>query len=155
MTAPTTNLADRIAANKADKSTQSAAKDSAQISAATQADARNAPATATRVFYGELPPAVSYLTAAGTPVYFYNGYHVTENSEVVEFCNALPNIKDITDQVNIQDVPRPEQRTRQRNWAGTAERTSITPGELLNRVVRVQSTAQLPQAAASNSGVVV
>jgi hypothetical protein len=106
-----------------------------------------------RIFYGELPPAISYLTATAKPIFFYQGYHVSEDPEVIEYCKTLRGVADVTDQIDVANVPQPALRTRSRNWAST-EKTSMTPGELLSRAVRVASTSDLGgNSAASNSTV--
>jgi hypothetical protein len=106
-----------------------------------------------RIFWGELPPAVTYLTSTAKPAFFYNGYLVTSDKEVIAMCNELQGIKDVTAEVDISKVPRPGLRTRTREWASSAS-TVMTPGELLARAVRVQSTADLGgNSEASNSTV--
>jgi hypothetical protein len=155
MTAPTLTLAERLAAAKATNTSQAntAASNAANVANTTAAKVATATPSATKVFFAELPPAISYLTPTGKPVFFYQGYHVTEDKEVIDFCATLGNVQDVTDQVNLDSVPRPEARSRQRSWA-SAERTMITPGELLSRAVRVASTADLGgNTAASNSGI--
>lgn len=153
-----TNLNSSLAARLASATkTQQQENNTAEFNAKTIANnavsaEASANPVATRVFYGEFPPAISYLTPSGKPVFFYQGHHVTEDSEVIAFCATIAGVSDVTDQVELARVPRPELRTRQRNWA-SAERTTITPGELLSRAARVQSTADLPQAASSNSTV--
>ena len=44
------------------------------------------------ILYGEMPPAVSYLTEKGKTVFFYKGYHVATDPEVVEYCKTIPGI---------------------------------------------------------------
>jgi hypothetical protein len=159
MTSPTQSIADKIAAAKA------AAKAAAQRpSAASQLQAEVAAKRAEEqapqvsgdgehIFYGELPPAVSYMTPRAKAVFFCQGYHVTNDPEVIDFCRALEGVEEVTGRISLADVPQPSARSRQRSWA-SAERTSITPGELLARAVRVQSTADLGgNSAASNSTV--
>lgn len=101
-----------------------------------------------RVFYGEFPETVSYLTPLGTPVHFYRGFHITTSKEVAEFCNELPGVQEITGSIKIEEVPTPPVRNRQRMWAA-AEKTEITPAELLQRVV---SSRDITTAAPSNGG---
>lgn len=152
MTAPL-SLSERLAQAKSSQQAQTNAKSSVEAVVANQQASAEAVTTADRVFYGELPIAVSYLTNSGKVVHFYEGYCVTDDSEVAEYCEKLKEVREVTGEVKLEDVPRPPMRSRMRNWAGTAEKTVMTPGELLARAVRVQSTAELPQAAASNSGI--
>lgn len=102
---------------------------------------------AQRVFFGELPIAISFMTPTGKPVHFYKGYHVTSDKEVIAFCEELEQVQDVTSKVKVADVPVPEARSRARSWA-SASRTEITPAELLQRVV---SSKDISTAAPSNS----
>jgi len=155
MTAPTQTIAEKIAAAKqaATQPSPTATLEAEIQAAKEEAQAVKESPDGEHIFYGELPPAVSYLTPRATPVFFYQGYHVTNNPEVVEFCKTLAGVEEVTGRIALADVPQPGLRSRQRTWA-SAERTTITPGELLARAVRVQSTADLGgNSAASNSSV--
>jgi hypothetical protein len=156
MIAPTLTLAERLAAAKSASTKQANAQASNAVATANAAAATIASATPseTKVFFAELPPAISYLTPTGKAVFFYQGFHVTDDKEVIDFCATLGNVQDVTATVSLDEVPRPEARSRQRNWASNVERTMITPAELLSRAVRVTSTADLGgNSAASNSGI--
>lgn len=99
------------------------------------------------ILYGEMPPAVSYLTEKGKTVFFYKGYHVATDPEVVEYCKTIPGIRDVTSEVKLEDVPKPESRTRNRNWE-SGGRSTVTPQDLLR--IAVANSKQIP-AAESNS----
>ena len=140
MTEQTISLAERLAKAKAEK--EAAQKPQVEQAAPTH-----------HIFYADLPQAISYMTPTAKPVFFYEGYHMTSDPEIAAFCATIPGVIDVTDRVAPEEVPKPASRTRQRSWA-SAERTSITPGELLARAVRVASTADLGgNSAASNSSV--
>lgn len=104
-----------------------------------------------RVFYGELPPSVSFLTEKGKAVFFYQGYHVTTDSEVVEFCQALAGVEEVTGKVKLEEVPMPSARSRARNWAA-ASKMEISPAELLQRAAIASSATMGGNTAESNSG---
>lgn len=99
------------------------------------------------IFYKELPQAISFLTATGKPVHFYMGYCVAQDKEIIQYCQELDGCENVTGKVDPAKIPTPPVRSRQRNWS-SASKTEITPAELLQRVV---SSAQVPQAAQSNS----
>ena len=106
-----------------------------------------------RVFKGNFPQSVSLMTAEGIPVYFYGGYHVTEDRDVIEFLTTEKTVEEVTGKVDIEKVPTPPARNRNRNWA-SANRSSIdptqfSPADLLQRAVANSST--LSTAAESNS----
>lgn len=156
MTSSTPSLADKLATLQAAKNTNdaAAANRSAQV-ANQEAAAAKIPEATERIFFGELPPAVSYLTKTGQPVFFYQGYHKTTDPEVVEICQAIPGVTEITGQISPEEVPVPPVRSRARNWAAGTDPTVVSPAELLGLAAarRVQSTADTPQAATSNSTV--
>ena len=74
-----------------------------------------------RIFFGELPGSISMMTPQGTPVYFYAGFHVTKDPEVIDFLSREKHIKDITGTVKLSDIPTPPVRTRSRNWAAASK----------------------------------
>ncbi len=105
-----------------------------------------------RIFFGEFPVAVSFMTETGKPVHFYAGYHVTDDEEIIAFCTGNRDIVDVTDKVKLEDVPKLPSRQRGRSWAAASERsdpTVFTPQDLLMRAVAGSNT--LTTAADSNS----
>lgn len=106
-----------------------------------------------RVFYGELPQSVSMMTPQGTPVYFYAGFHVTKDPEVIDFLSREKNIKDVTGKIKLSDIPKAPVRTRSRNWHAASkfggDPSVFSPAELLQRAVAGSNT--LTTAAHSNT----
>ncbi len=102
-----------------------------------------------RIFFGDFPQSLSFMTEKGAPIYFYQGFHVTDDEEIAEYCAKLKNVKEVTDKVKLEDIPKAPIRSRSSNWASAAK-TEITPMELLQRIAVVSSKG-LPQAAESNS----
>lgn len=101
-----------------------------------------------RIFCGPFPAAMSFMTPKGTPVFFYKGYHVATRSEVIEFCQQLDNVEDVTATMKLEDIPQPPPR-QSGNWQAAAK-SEITPAELLQRVA-VLTSRQVTTAAESNS----
>lgn len=106
-----------------------------------------------RIFFGELPGSISMMTPAGTPIYFYAGFHVTKDPEVIDFLTREKNIKEITGKIKLSDVPTPPVRTRSRNWAAASkfgsDPTVFSPIDLLQRAVAGSNT--MTTAAESNT----
>lgn len=106
-----------------------------------------------RIFFGELPGSISMMTPQGTPIYFYAGFHVTKDPEVIDFLSREKNIKEITGKIKLSDVPTPPVRTRSRNWAAASkfggDPTVFSPIDLLQRAVAGSNT--MTTAAESNT----
>lgn len=110
--------------------------------------------TVKSIFYGQLPPSVSLMTPKGEPVYFYQGYHVTDNPDIIEFLKGEKNITNVTGKVKLDDVPVPPVRVQGNSWHSNAAQqspTTITPAELLQRAAIKSSATVAPVSAPSNS----
>ena len=104
------------------------------------------------MFYGELPTSISLMTEKGIPVPFYQGFHVTSDPDVIAFCEAQKDIKDVTGKIDIDKVPEAPTRSRNRNWASASkfgDPTVFSPADLLQRAVASSNT--LTTAARSDS----
>ena len=107
-----------------------------------------------RIFFGELPGSISMMTPAGTPIYFYAGFHVTKDTEVIDFLSREKNIQEVTSKVKLSEVPAAPVRTRSRNWAAAASKfggdpSVFSPIDLLQRAVAGSNT--MTTAADSNT----
>lgn len=107
-----------------------------------------------RIFFGELPGSISMMTTAGTPIYFYAGFHVTKDPEVIDFLSREKNIQEVTSKVKLSEVPSAPVRTRSRNWAAAASKfggdpSVFSPIDLLQRAVAGSNT--MTTAADSNT----
>lgn len=106
-----------------------------------------------RVFFGEFPIAISLMTATGTPIGFYMGYHVTEDQEVIEFLSKEKTVKDVTGKIKLEDVPVAPSRNRNRSWQSASkfggDPSVFSPADLLKRAVASSNT--LSTSAQSNS----
>lgn len=107
-----------------------------------------------RIFFGELPGSISMMTPAGTPIYFYAGFHVTKDPEVIDFLSREKNIQEVTSKVKLSEVPAAPVRTRSRNWAAAASKfggdpSVFSPIDLLQRAVAGSNT--MTTAADSNT----
>ena len=107
-----------------------------------------------RIFFGELPGSISMMTPAGTPIYFYAGFHVTKDPEVIDFLSREKNIQEVTNKVKLSEVPAAPVRTRSRNWAAAASKfggdpSVFSPIDLLQRAVAGSNT--MTTAADSNT----
>lgn len=108
-------------------------------------------ATVTNIFFGELPPSISLMTPTGLPVYFYMGYHVTADQEIIDFLKTQKNIANVTGKVKLADVPTPPARKQGNTWHANSEPTSISPTELLQRAVAANTSTVAANTAQSNS----
>lgn len=105
-----------------------------------------------RIFYGEFPDHHNYLTPKGKVVGFYRGYCVTADEEVIEYIKTLREVKDVTDELTIDQIPTPPKRDRNRNWASAqgAQPGLMSPADLLSIAVANSSTTiQAPQSNSS------
>lgn len=92
---------------------------------------------------------VNMLTPAGEPFVFYKGLLKTSDPELQAHLATIKNVKDVTaakPPVVVEEVP---QRNRTRGLQKMGMTPLMTPAELLQRAIT--SSAQTPQAAASNS----
>lgn len=105
---------------------------------------------AERTFYGEFGQWANFVTPAGTQVTFYRGYCTTNNLDAIQYLANLDGVVEVTDIEGLK-VPQPPVRQRSRNLVGRdlEEATTFSPMELLQRAVA--SSANTPQASASNS----
>lgn len=95
-------------------------------------------------------PFVNMITTSGTVITFYKGYLKTTDTGVQSYLATLQNVEDVTAKKPTPVVEEPPQRTRTRGTTKSNISPLMTPAELLQRAVT--SSAQTPQAAASNSG---
>lgn len=103
-----------------------------------------------RIFFGEFAEFHTFLTAKGKPVSFYRGFCKTDDPEVIEYCESIKDVTEVTGKV--KEIPTPPVRQRNRNWASNRpheDPSMVNPLDLLKAAI--QSSAQVVQAAESNS----
>lgn len=103
-----------------------------------------------RIFFGEFSEFHTFLTPAGKPVSFYRGFCKTSDPEVIEYCESIKDVTEVTGKV--KEIPVPPSRARNRNWASARpyeDPSVVNPLDILKAAI--QSSAQIPQVAESNS----
>lgn len=101
------------------------------------------------IFISQSRQPHSYISPKGTTVFFYEGFHKTQDKDTATYLRSLPEVREATGKMDAKDVPVPPPRKRNSSWA-SADKTMIQPHELLNSIVRTNS-ANMGVAAQSNS----